>query len=196
MNAYNLYYHETIIKKLFYDKKIDLNFIEMYDRLLEKFQFYKGQTYSIKNYIYSVDMMIAYINIFKPKIINVPVDNLLKNLNKKSWGNTKKGIYYTPNNVITNPQKYRKEYKRVMKADLQYPIIIVDNIVIDGLHRLSKAVITNIDNINVYRFTKTDMLKFLINSQNDWNYIDNLEIYDIIYLFYKKFNVSKFPTFF
>ena len=48
------------------------------------------QTFSNNKNIYSVDMMFAYINIFKPKSIKIPISELLKNLEGKSWGDPKK----------------------------------------------------------------------------------------------------------
>jgi hypothetical protein len=47
--------------------------------------------------------------------------------------------------VIDNPDKYKEEYERIMKAELKYPIDIMQNkgrwVILDGLHRLIKAYI-------------------------------------------------------
>lgn len=45
--------------------------------------------------------------------------------------------------VIEHPEMYKEEYERTMKADLTYPIDIMENkgrwLILDGLHRLLKA---------------------------------------------------------
>jgi len=147
------------------------------------------QTYSNNNKIYSVDMMFAYINIYKPKSINVDIKSLIKTLEYKLWGNPQKNIYYSPIEVIKNPKnkKYKHEINRIKKANMKYPIIIDGNHVIDGVHRLTKAFLNNQKNIKAYVFTKKEMNKFLINKTRDWNKVNELEIFDFIKLFYERF---------
>jgi len=46
--------------------------------------------------------------------------------------------------VISNPKKYKYQYRRIMGADLKYPIEVMKNKkgkweILDGLHRLVKA---------------------------------------------------------
>ncbi len=59
----------------------------------------------------------------------------------------KDGIWYVlkPRDVINNPEEYKEEYSRTMKADLSHPIDIMKNkgrwLVLDGLHRLVKLAI-------------------------------------------------------
>ena len=43
------------------------------------------RTYSNGNKIYSVDMMLAYINIYKPKSKYINTNDLLKTLKYKGW---------------------------------------------------------------------------------------------------------------
>jgi len=47
--------------------------------------------------------------------------------------------------VIDNPEAHKEEYERTMKADMEYPIDIMENrgrwLILDGLHRLMKAAI-------------------------------------------------------
>ncbi|HNZ86355.1 MAG TPA: hypothetical protein PLD95_02010 [bacterium] len=51
----------------------------------------------------------------------------------------------TPGVVINNPKKHKKEYERIMLCDLKYPLDIMENngkwLLLDGLHRLTKAYI-------------------------------------------------------
>ena len=145
------------------------------------------QTYSNNKKIYSVDMMFAYLNIYKHPTTSVPVSKLLNALEYKSWGNPSKEKYYSPNDVIKNPKKYKNEMDRIKKANLKYPIIMDEKYVIDGVHRLSKAYLRDKKYIKAYIFDKKLMKKFLINSKADWNKVDNLQTHDFIQLFYKKF---------
>ena len=40
--------------------------------------------------------------------------------------------------VINNPEQYPYQCNKICNADLRYPIIIQeDNVIIDGMHRLS-----------------------------------------------------------
>lgn len=58
-----------------------------------------------------------------------------------------------PSDVIDDPEKYRQEYNRTMKADLRYPIDIMENkgrwVILDGLHRLMKAKILGMEEVEV-----------------------------------------------
>jgi len=48
----------------------------------------------------------------------------------------------TPNQVMSDPYTYQKEYDRIMAADEKYPIDVMENkgrlVILDGLHRLVK----------------------------------------------------------
>lgn len=61
------------------------------------------------------------------------------------------------------------------------------NNVVDGVHRLTKAYLTNQKKIKAYIFTKKEMNKFLINKTIDWNKVDELQTFDFIKLFYERF---------
>ncbi len=60
--------------------------------------------------------------------------------------------------IIENPDKYKEEYDRTMKANLKYPIDIMENkghwLILDGLHRLMKAYITGIQKIKVRKIPR------------------------------------------
>lgn len=138
--------------------------------------------FSDEKYKYSVALMFAYINIFKPKKTKLKTDDLKFNLNFKCWINNIKPI-----NVINNFKniKYKNEVKRIQNADLKYPIIINANYyILDGVHRYVKHIINNKKYINVYIFDKKLMKKFIISKRNEDL---KLEINDYIELFYKRF---------
>lgn len=145
------------------------------------------QTFSDGKNTYSVDMILAYINIFKPKYIKVNVKDYLNTLEFNCWGNPKTKKRFSPKNVIDDPKKYKEDYKRIMNSNLKYPIIIANNNIIDGVHRLTKAYLKNRKYINSYIFDEDLLKNFLINKKLDLNKIDKLNTYDFIELFYKKF---------
>ena len=145
------------------------------------------QTFSDGKNIYSVDMIFAYINLFKPKYIKVNIKDYLSTLELNCWGNPKTKKLFSPKNVIDNSKKYKENYKRIMNSNLKYPIIIANNNIVDGVHRLTKAYLENRKYINSYIFNEDLLKKFLINKKLDWNKIDKLNTYDFIELFYKNF---------
>ena len=69
------------------------------------------------------------------------------------WG--KPDGYYdlTPKQVIDNPNLYPEEWERTMAADMSYPIDYMwwkgRPLILDGLHRLMKAHVQQINPINV-----------------------------------------------
>ncbi|MCL5680372.1 MAG: ParB N-terminal domain-containing protein [Candidatus Marsarchaeota archaeon] len=68
-----------------------------------------------------------------------------------------------PIDVIEKPKKYKKEYKRTMKANLKHPIDIMRNkgkwLLLDGLHRLAKAKILGYDSIYVRKIPRSEIAK-------------------------------------
>ena len=143
------------------------------------------QSYSMGNKIYSVDMMLAYININKPKSINVKITTMLNFLKNKRWRN--QNTHYSPMDVIENPKKYKDEMSRIENVELSYPIILDGNNLVDGAHRLTKAYLNNKDKILAYRFTKTQMENFLINKVKNWDKVNKLKPCDLIKLYYERF---------
>ncbi len=66
----------------------------------------------------------------------------------------KGGMYnLSSREIIENPKDYEDEYQRTMRADLTYPIDIMENkgkwLILDGLHRLMKASIQGMEKVNV-----------------------------------------------
>lgn len=145
------------------------------------------QTFSDNNKIYSVDMMFAYIHLFKPKHTLLEVSDFLSTLEYKGWGGIKKSIAYSPRDVLANPKKYKNEIDMIEEADLKYPIIVHNGNIVDGVHRLCKSVLMNKRKIKAYEFDKALMAKFLINNEKDWDAVDNLKLHELIVLFVKRF---------
>lgn len=63
-----------------------------------------------------------------------------------------------PQEVIDMPKDHKEEYERIMRADLIYPIDIMENkgrwLILDGLHRLMKASILNMQKVKVRKIPR------------------------------------------
>lgn len=140
------------------------------------------QTTSKGKNVYSVDLMFAYINIFKPEITKIKLDIINYNIYTKGWGEGNISV----NDVLKNPQKYKDDYNRIINADLKYPIIMdIKGNIYDGVHRYIKSKLLNKKIIKVYLFDDKLLNKFIINKTGNYN--TKLEINEYIELFYKKF---------
>jgi hypothetical protein len=148
------------------------------------------QTYSNNESVYSVDMMFAYLKTNKYPITKINVSDFFDTLEYKGWGEPSKNIYYSATDVIANPRKYVTDYKRILKADLSYPIIISsDGFIVDGVHRLTKAYLKKIKTIKAYIFDSKLMEKFKIADKTPdvWDKIDKIPYYEIISLYNERF---------
>ncbi len=131
--------------------------------------------------VYSVDLMFAYINIFKPKINKINVKDINYDMDIKGWDNNT-----SVNDVLKNPKKYKDDYDRIIKAKLKYPIIMdTKGNIYDGVHRYIKSKLLNKKTIKVYFFDDKLLKKFIIDKSGDYN--KKLEINEYIELFYKNF---------
>ena len=136
--------------------------------------------------VYSVDLMIAYINIFKPKCHKININDIKYDIHAKGWGNSGN---ISVNDVLENPKKYKNDYDRIINAELKYPIIMdTKGNIFDGVHRYFKAKILNKKCIKVYKFSDSLLNKFIIDKNKNHNVKIELNAY--IELFYKKFLIS------
>lgn len=153
----------------------------------------------IDDKIYGNDMILAYINIFKPKVekINMKSKIIQKNLHKKEWFTEKLKNGLSPINVINNPDKYSEHYQRILKVDMSYPIIIwkEKKEVIDGNHRLGYAYLHKHTTIKAYILDNQLMKKFQLgkfkNMKEYQKIVNQIDINDQIELFYKNFCKKK-----
>jgi hypothetical protein len=86
------------------------------------------------------------------------IDDLSWHFEIPFW-NSPNGYYdLKPIDVINHPETYPEEYQRTMKADLSYPLDIMfwktRWLLLDGLHRLVKAAIKEIETVNVRKVSK------------------------------------------
>jgi len=78
------------------------------------------------------------------------------------WHSSSKLYIITPNQVLKNPKKYKKQYERIMKADLKYPIEVMKNQkglweILDGLHRLVKAHLSGQKEVNIRKIPSSEI---------------------------------------
>lgn len=64
------------------------------------------------------------------------------------------GIYnLTSREIMKKPEEYKEEYERTIRADMKYPIDIMENkgrwLILDGLHRLMRAYIQRMKKVKV-----------------------------------------------
>jgi len=138
-----------------------------------------GRTFSNGKYIYSVDMMFSYINNFKPSVGIIPIATF--NLFEKGWGD------YSPFDVLLKPTKYLKEFDRICGADLTRPIIINGEELVDGMHRILKALSQKKRFMLCYNFDNKLMAHFVVGRVGEEKKVDKMEHWEFIDLFIKRF---------
>ncbi len=93
----------------------------------------------------------------------IPISDLSWHFEIPFWDFLDDNYNLSPNQVISDPVKFKVEYDRTMKADLSYPIDIMENkgrwLILDGLHRLVKAKILDHDKVSVRKIPRTEIPK-------------------------------------
>jgi hypothetical protein len=116
---------------------------------------------------YSVDAIHEYINTTQPPIVRMPVSELEHNLLDNCWD-----MHFTPRELIeqsveTGPWSDVAEHlRRIADADLAYPIVVTGShpcFVVDGMHRLSKAILNKHVFIAVHILDNETMKRFVIS---------------------------------
>jgi hypothetical protein len=143
-----------------------------------------------KPYIYSVDMMLAYVNLFKHPVVKLDIQKVLPQLKEKLWDD------FSPMDVLENPTKkaHVPHMTRIENADLSYPIFVTsEHNIIDGAHRITKAFMQDKQVIHAYVFNKALMKKFVIYKEPnekggvDEAGADRVKLNEVLALFYKRF---------
>jgi disulfide oxidoreductase YuzD len=143
-------------------------------------------TYSDGDKIYLVDLMIAYVNIVDYPSTNVETDDYLRQLNSKCWRRC--GKKYSPIDVLKNPLNHDHDMDKIKNAELKYPIIIHNDNIIDGMHRLSKAYLQRKTHLKAYIFSDALMKKFLVSNKGDYTKLEGLEVHHFIEMFNDRFH--------
>ena len=135
--------------------------------------------------IYSVDMMMAYVNTHKVPVEKIKIEDNLWQLEQNVWGD------YSPSDILKHPErkKYQENIQRIKDADLSYPIFMTSkHQIIDGYHRFLKAIQQNKTSINAYVFDAALMRKFILNKELDFAAVhQRMGIHDILELYAKRF---------
>jgi len=128
-------------------------------------------------------MMFAYVNIFKPPIIKISLEELTPQLEENVYGD------YSPMDIINNEKKYASNTEKIRKADLSYPILVDSNYnIIDGYHRLMKAYLEHKKEIKVYVIDKTLKKNFILGKkENKKDVLEKLSISYFLELWSKRF---------
>ena len=100
------------------------------------------------------------------KISQMPLDKLRWQFTLPFWRHGKKKYALTPREVLNNPRRYRYHYRRILAADLKYPLDIARNQhgkweILDGLHRLAKAELLGMKKIKVRIISSQQFKKLL-----------------------------------
>lgn len=138
------------------------------------------QTFSDNTGTYSVDMMFAYVNLFKPKPSVVRVDDFKRMLSIRGWDD-ERGRRFSAADVLRDPGEYPGDAKRIDGADLKYPVLVAKGFIVDGVHRLAKATREGRETLKAHVFDRATLRKFKIKDS------DRMEIHDFIALFHKRF---------
>jgi hypothetical protein len=143
------------------------------------------KTYSDEKNIYSVDMMMAYVNLNKVKAETISIEENLWQMEQPVWGD------YSPSDVLKHPdkKKYAENIQRIRKADLTYPIFVTSkHQIIDGYHRFLKAIQKKEKTIKAYVFDASLMKKFILNKELDYPAVhQRMQIHELLELFTVRF---------
>ena len=143
------------------------------------------KTYHNNKNIFSVDMMISYVNVFGHPKESLPVDVFIPQLEEKVWGD------WSPMDVVHNMtfKKYKEDAQKIRDADMAFPLIVTGkNKIVDGYHRVAKAYLEDKKNVDVYVFNSDLMNKFIIS--RDMNFVkvhNETSIHELIELWTKRF---------
>lgn len=113
-----------------------------------------GHTYEAEKKEYLIDMLIELTVENKSK--SVPIEDLKYNLEEAVWSDGK-NKNYSPQDVLNDPKKFADEMEQIEEAELKYPIFIYKDEIVDGFHRLAKAVLKNKKTIEVKELTTKQM---------------------------------------
>lgn len=132
-----------------------------------------ARTFTMNHKKYSVDRLFKITK--NIKVHKIPVIDLIDHLKRKSWEFKREGVAdIAPIEVIDAPNKNRKfakHYSKILNADMSYPILVYDadefSVIVDGLHRLSRAYIEKHPTIKVRYVTDKQLEKVLISEMDE-----------------------------
>ncbi|MGR3662062.1 MAG: hypothetical protein ACU0CA_12885 [Paracoccaceae bacterium] len=119
----------------------------------------------IDRYWYAIDWDVATIWALELPVDEISVDKLVWQMDVPVWPDAAGAPYtVTPNQVLQNIGQNRREYERVLKADLRYPIEVFRIkqrlMILDGIHRLARTIMLGSRKISV-RFVPENAVQTL-----------------------------------
>ena len=144
------------------------------------------RTYADEKNIYSVDMMLAYLNTHKHPVTELPMTEFEWQLQQDVWGD------WSPADVLKNPKakKYAENSERIKKADLSYPVIVTaqGHKLVDGYHRVAKAFSQGKKTVQAVIFPASLMRKFILNDELNFVKVhQQTSLHEILELWAKRF---------
>ena len=121
-------------------------------------------------------------------VVKIPVAELVPQMEKKVWGD------WSPTTVLAkmDAKKYAANAERIRKANMNYPIIVTGkHIIVDGYHRVAKALLNDQTYINAHVFGPALMNKFILD--RDMNFVrvhQHMTTADIMELWFKRFCIA------
>lgn len=145
------------------------------------------QQYVDDKKVYSVPMMHMYFNTIGK---DDPIHKIKINKDFAKEDHFGYDTRFSLNDIMKNKKMYKEDYDKIKKADLKYPILINESAdsILDGRHRIAKAILNGKDTIKSYIVPKSLLKKFLISSNLNFKKVDKLTTSDIEKLFDKRFN--------
>lgn len=119
----------------------------------------------IDRYWYAIDWDVAAIWALELPVNEISVEKLIWQMDVPVWPDADGAPYaVTPNQVLQNIGQNRREYDRVLKADLRYPIEVFQFkqrlMILDGIHRLARTITLGCRKISV-RYVPEDAVQKL-----------------------------------
>jgi hypothetical protein len=121
-------------------------------------------TYTDITGTYHVDPIIEWVNQNRNQCIQLNTRDFLPYVQLDTWGNSLEEPLSNLQRFMTDEEKRKK----VLAADLSHPIVVTnDNRIIDGIHRLFKALYQGHEKISSVFIENTLLQKFRIPEQNN-----------------------------
>lgn len=118
----------------------------------------------IQRYWYSIDWEVEDLWALDLPVEEVPISALEWHLDVPVWPDADGNPYRaTPRQVLDNPEENHVEHARVLRADLSFPVEVLDRdgrlMILDGIHRLCRAVLEGRSHMAVRR-APPEMIKW------------------------------------
>jgi hypothetical protein len=113
---------------------------------------------ALRDYVFDFLWDLDRLHALELQVRTLPVSALAVHLTLPYWRLGDEPFQLTPREVMNDPVRYTEQYQRTWRADLTYPIILCDRagkppMILDGVHRLLKAVLLGRTTIGVKVFT-------------------------------------------